>query len=126
MSDYVTVRFHGADGAHDAPLDVVRLRDGWTVDQIDDSGPRFHGTQVSVGWWTGRPQAMVFTPRQIDRDGGRNFHDFPAEPLAPRPPLQQWEHDIKRRRTMAALLLCWHRADRARAQVETNHTNGED
>lgn len=52
-------------------------------------------------------------------------HDAPLA-LAPRPPLQQWEHDTKRRRTMAALLLCWHRADRARAQVETNHTNGED
>lgn len=73
-----------AAGAHDAPLDVVRLRDGWTVDQIDDSGPRFHGTQVSIARRACGVVASVFTPRQIDRPGGRNFHDFPAEPLAPR------------------------------------------
>ena len=62
---------------------------------------------------------------RVDRPRQRGEF-FPGGALAPRPPLQPWEHDIKRRRTMAALLLCWHRADRARAQVETNHTNGED
>lgn len=94
--------------------ELQRAGGSWNVDgvSVDEADVYLHGVAVGVVWrrrGVMRRCVSVFTPRQIDREGGKNFHDFTMQPLAaPAHPLA-----MQARMRRLASHMVWHAAGRA-------------